>query len=334
MSIGSLLKDKIFNIFIAVAVCIISFILMILSNIGMQYSIFIEIIIISGFTIEIMLEVIRKYRYYNKVKSDFDEIEEKSYIIEMIDKPDFNEGKVMYNILKSQCKYLNDKIAEYDKKYKEYEEYIELWIHEVKTPISTSKLLIENNKDVTTLSIAEEIDKIDDYVEQVLYYAKSDSVERDYKIKRLYLKNIVMGEIKKKSKSIINSRMRPIIRDLDYYVLADSKWISFILGQIISNSIKYKSQDSFIEIYAEKNEDEKIVLNIKDNGIGIHKEDIDRVFERGFTGINGRDNYKSTGMGLYICKNLCEKMNIDIGIESVVGEGTTIKLIFTEAIAD
>lgn len=332
MSIRNFLKDKIVSIFIAIIVCSSSFFLMRLSSLGIQYSFYIEMIIVSGFILGLILELVTKYKYYHKVKQDFEQIDEKTYIVEMMEKPNFNEGKLMYDILRIQCKYLNDKIAEYDNKYKEYERYIETWIHEVKTPISTAKLLVENNKDNITLSIAEEIDKIDDYVEQVLYYAKSDSVEKDYKIKKVSLRTIVMSEVKKKSKTIINAKIKPVIRDLDYDVLADSKWICFILGQIITNCIKYKSKNSFIEIYAEKNEKRKIALSIKDNGIGIHKEDINRIFERGFTGVNGRNSHKSTGMGLYICKNLCEKMNIDIKIQSTVGEGTTIKLIFNEAI--
>lgn len=331
MSIGEYLKEKIIHIFISILTCIISLFFMILAGVSINYSIFIVLIIFSGLAINTLLDFFMKAKYYRELRETIDEIEEKSYITEMLQRPNFIEGKIIYDVLKSESKYINDKIAEYDIKYKEYEEYMETWIHEVKTPIATSKLLIENNKNITTLSIGEEIDKIDNYVEQVLYFAKSGSVEKDYKVKRILLKSIVMTGIKKNSKAIINARIKPSIRELDYYILADSKWIEFIIGQIITNSIKYKSDNAIIDIYAEK-QNNKVILHIKDNGMGISKEDIGRVFEKGFTGINGRQVSKSTGMGLYICKSLCNKMGIDININSNLGKGTTVSLIFKEAV--
>ncbi|WP_052356731.1 ATP-binding protein [[Clostridium] dakarense] len=150
-------------------------------------------------------------------------------------------------------------------------------------------------------------------------------------MKKLYLKDIVMNSIKKKSKEIINEGIKPIMHDLDFYILSDAKWIEFIIGQIISNSIKYKGNKPIIEFYGEK-ANNKVSLYIKDNGIGIPPEDISRVFEKGFTGANGRKKYSnSTGIGLYLCKKLCAKLEVDIDVLPNIIDGTIIKLTFAEA---
>ncbi len=191
-------------------------------------------------------------------------------------------------------------------------------------------MVIENNKNEATKSINEELDKVEDYIEQALFYARSNTVEKDYYIKESNLKDIVNESIKKNKSTLIQNKMLINIHDLDKTVHTDSKWIVFILNQIIQNSVKYKKQDnnSGIEIYSKQGK-EKVILYIKDNGIGIKKGEITRVFEKGFTGTNGRlQNKKSTGIGLYLCKKLCEKLGIAIELNSIQNEGTEIRLVF------
>lgn len=332
MKISSYIKDKGISIFILFITIITSYIFMLAVNLDYYSAIFVEMIFIVSFTAIFLFDFIRKKKYYDEVLKLFQNIDEKSYITEVIQKPNFIEGKILYDLLKAEGKYINDINQMYNNKFTEYRRYIETWVHEVKTPISTAKLVIENNKNITTLSIGEEINKIDDYIEQVLYVSKSDTVEKDYHIKRICIKDIVIDVIKRKSKEIINEGIRPIIHDLDFYIFSDEKWIEFIIGQIISNSIKYKSDKPIIEIYSEKSEN-KINLYIKDNGIGIPPQDITRVFEKGFTGCNGRKKCsESTGIGLYLCKKLCDKLEIGISILSDNLEGTCIKITFLEAI--
>lgn len=191
-------------------------------------------------------------------------------------------------------------------------------------------MVIENNKNPVTKSIDEELDKVENYIEQALFYARSNTVEKDYYIKRNNLKDAVNESIKKNKNVLIQEKIAVNIHDLDIEVSTDSKWIGFILNQIIQNSVKYKKQDSNseIEIYG-KQEKEKVILYMKDNGIGIKKGEITRVFEKGFTGTNGRlSNKKSTGIGLYLCKKLCNKLGIAIELNSVQEEGTEVRLVF------
>ncbi|MGN1297134.1 MAG: ATP-binding protein [Clostridia bacterium] len=193
-------------------------------------------------------------------------------------------------------------------------------------------MVIENNKNTVTKSIDEELDKVENYIEQALFYARSNTVEKDYYIKKSKLKDIVNESIKKNKNALIQEKISMNIHDLEFDVNTDSKWIVFILNQIIQNSVKYKRKDNNleIEIYGKKGK-ENVILYIKDNGIGIKKEESARVFEKGFTGTNGRmSNKKSTGIGLYLCKKLCDKLGIAIELNSIQNEGTEVRLVFPQ----
>lgn len=191
-------------------------------------------------------------------------------------------------------------------------------------------MIIENNKNDVTKSIDEELDRVENYIEQALFYARSSTVEKDYYIKKVKLRDIANECIKKNKNSLIHERIQINIHDVNVEVHTDSKWILFILNQIIQNSVKYKKHDTNLEIemFAKVNK-ENVVFYIKDNGIGIKKGEITRVFEKGFTGTNGRlSNKKSTGIGLYLCKNLCNKLGIAIELNSKQDEGTEVRLVF------
>lgn len=191
-------------------------------------------------------------------------------------------------------------------------------------------MIIENNKNDVTKSIDEELDRVENYIEQALFYARSSTVEKDYYIKKVQLRDIANECIKKNKSMLIHEKIQVNIHDVDMEVNTDSKWTLFILNQIIQNSVKYRKHDINLEIemFAKVNK-ENVVLYIRDNGIGIKKGEITRVFEKGFTGTNGRlSNKKSTGIGLYLCKNLCNKLGIAIELNSVQDEGTEVRLVF------
>ena len=194
-------------------------------------------------------------------------------------------------------------------------------------------MIIENNKTNVTKSIDEELQRIENYIEQALFYARSNTVEKDYYIKKVKLKDIVYESIKKNKNVLIQEKVSMNLHDLDLEVNTDSKWIGFILNQIIGNSIKYKKVDCRleIEIYAKQGR-ENVILYIKDNGIGIKEGEVTMVFEKGFTGTNGRlVGKKSTGIGLYLCKNLCNKLGIQIELNSILDEGTKVQLVFPKS---
>lgn len=270
-----------------------------------------------------------KYRnYFNSIDNILDNLDKKYLLPEVIGKVDFITGEKLNDILKVISRDMHENIKLYNDNQEEYREYIETWIHEIKTPIASSKLIIENNNNEVTKKIDTQIDKIENFVEQVLYYSKSDNVAKDYIIRELNVKDVVNKVIKRNYRDFINKNIKVEIDEINDTVYSDLKWIEFILNQIIGNSIKYiNSKDRLLKINSTRIEN-SVVLTIQDNGVGIVNADINRVFEKGFTGTNGRIFGKGTGIGLYLCKKLCNKLGIGLVLESKVDFGTTVKIIF------
>lgn len=273
-------------------------------------------------------EYLKKLRFYTYLKKAEEGLDKKYLFTELINRPDFLEGQIYYDAAVEVNHNMSDEINLYKRNIREYKEYIEMWVHEAKTPIATTKLIIENYPSSVTENIGEEIEKLENYIEQVLYYSKIDMVEEDYKITKYHLKNIVHKVVIHNKKALIGGKIKMDLHDLDYEVQTDAKWLSFILNQVINNSIKYgRAEGACIEIYGEKAH-QQLKLIIKDNGIGIKEEEIKKVCQKGFIGTNGRRNEASTGMGLYICQKLMEKMQHNMQITSKLNEYTAVTLIF------
>ena len=329
MIFKNFLKDKILYIILLIFAVITIEIFLLPYNIKLYIRLYIAISIFLTFVIAFLMEYHTKKKYYDTIKSRIRELEEQYLIMEVLPQPTFLESKILDDIIHDIAKSMLENVNKYKYLQEDYKDFIELWIHEIKIPIATSKMIIENNKNDVTESINEELDKIDNYTEQALYYARSNTVEKDYIIRKINLKDIVNSSILKNKLQLIQNRIAINLKDLDKYVYTDSKWCIFIINQIIQNSIKYtKSNDKKIDVWA-KDEKERLILYIKDNGIGIDKSDISRVFEKGFTGKNGRlQGKKSTGIGLYLCKKLCDKLGIGLELNSEKNVGTEVKLVF------
>ena len=329
MSFTAFFKDKILYFALLLFVIITSEILLLSADIILYIRIYIGLLPIILFFIALFVEYYNKNKYYSNLKNKLEELEEKYLISEVIKKPEFSEGKILKEVLEETGKSMLENVNKYKRSGEDYKEYIELWIHEIKIPIATSKMIIENNKTKITQSINEELDKIENYIEQALYYARSNTVEKDYIIKKVNLKEIVNNSILKNKVSLIQNKVNVNIHDIERYVYTDSKWCIFILNQIIQNSIKYsKKENRKLDIFS-KEKKEKVVLYIKDNGIGIKKGEITKVFDKGFTGENGRIiEKKSTGIGLYLSKKLCEKIGVGLELNSEKGIGTEVRMIF------
>ena len=332
MNFKLFLKEKAITILLLLFGIITIEIFLMAYNVGLFIKIYIPHIIMGLYVVSIAIEYFKKKKFYDNLSNMLEELEEEYLITEIINTPDFLEGKLLKNTIETIDKSMLENVNKYKYMTEDYKEYIELWIHEIKIPIATSKMVIENNKNELIKRIDEELDKVENYIEQALFYARSNTVEKDYYIRKVVLKEIVNESIKKNKSSLIQEKISIDIHDLDIEVNTDNKWIVFILNQIIQNSIKYRrKENSAIEIYANQ-EKENVILYIKDNGIGIKQGEITRVFEKGFTGTNGRlSNKKSTGIGLCLCKKLCNKLGIGIELNSVQNEGTEIRLVFPQS---
>lgn len=323
------LKDKIIYIILLILTIISIEIFLIPYDVQLYIKIYVPVAICLAFFIGFFIEYYSKEQYYNTIKTRMEDLQEKYLITELLPKSNYMETKMMEDIIKDMGKSMLENVNMYKYLQEDYKDFIELWIHEIKIPIATSKMIIENNKNEVTENINEEIDKIENYTEQALFYARSNTVEKDYIIRKIELKDIVNASILKNKTQLIQNKISINTKELDKIVYTDSKWCIFIISQLLQNAIKYsQSENKQIEIYS-KEQKENTVLYIKDNGIGINKKELSRVFEKGFTGENGRiTGKKSTGIGLYLCKKLCKKLCIGIEIKSEKELGTEVQLLF------
>lgn len=328
MSFFDYFKEKFVFILINIFVLSISSFILFGLNLDYYAIIFIFIINFIGTSIFYVYDYLNKRKYYKELLERIEQLDKKYFIADVIKDGSFLEAKILYEIIEQATKSMKDDIGEAVRNNSDYKEYMELWVHEIKTPIATCRLLIENNENEITDSIGDEILKVEDYIDQVLFYARSSAVEKDYLIKEINLKSCINSSIRKNSNILIEKKVKIEINNVDKIVFCDNKWIEFILGQIISNSIKYMDKDEkILKIYC-NTIGEDVFLNICDNGIGMSEKSVVKAFEKGYTGENGRKYGKSTGMGLYLCKKLCEKLGLGISIKSEINKGTEVSILF------
>lgn len=202
-------------------------------------------------------------------------------------------------------------------------DYYTLWAHQIKTPIAASSLLIGDLENHTIKKqLEQEMFKIDSYVNLVLQYLRLASFHKDLVVHGENLEDMVKEVVKKQAIFFIQKNLSLNLHDLDYEVITDKKWLTVILEQILSNSLKYTSKGE-IEIYFKKD-----TLYMKDTGLGIQDADILRVFERGFSGYNGRLTQQSSGLGLYLSKKIADQLGHELTLESTLGQGTIVKIRF------
>lgn len=265
-------------------------------------------------------------KYLDKLLDMTEKLDERYLLPEIMQEPERADEQVFYQIMKMSEKSMLEHISEIQRERQEYKEYIEQWIHEVKTPITAMKLICENNRCSFTRDLMAELENINRFTEQALYYARSEHTEKDYSVREIRLSDVVHGAIADNKYLLRQNNVAVTVENVEYSIYSDDKWLRFILDQLISNAVKYRTSQPLLHFFAVK-ENDSIILSICDNGIGIPASDLPRIFEKGFTGQNGRIIKSSTGIGLYLCRRLCDKLGIGISASSE-GEETIISLTF------
>ncbi len=289
--------------------------------------IMLSITFFTGFLSRILWDYFRKKKFYNSLLNGIEHLDKKYLISEIIEEPNFLEGKIIYNILYESGKSMSENIDIYRRNTEELQEYIELWVHEIKLPVSS--LLLMSHNDENGSKYDKQIRRIDSYIENVLYYSRIESTEKDYIIKPVQIGNVFRNIAVKNRNELLSMNISVNTDNLDKIVTTDEKWLEFIFGQLLSNSMKYISDchEPELNLYTEENKD-SIVFHFRDNGIGISASDLPYIFDKSYTGENGRTHSQSTGMGLYIVKSLCNRLGHKITAESVKGEFTDIIITF------
>ena len=322
------LKDNIVSIIIYISTCFLIFLMLNAFKLDISVNILtIVILLLCGVSI-ILFNFYRKNKFYKSYLNGLNKLSKKYLILETIPEPNTYEERIMVESLYEINKSMIENINEYQRNINEFKEFVEIWIHEVKIPISSMVLKCHNNKEKYDKSLLSIIRRLDNNIDEILYYVRSENTEKDFVINEVNLKEVIRDVSIKNKDDLLDNNITFESNVKNSLVHTDKKWLEFIINQIINNSIKYKKdKDSIIKISSIEDND-KTILEIYDNGIGIPTKDIGRVFEKSFTGSNGRDKIKSTGMGLYIIKKLCDKLGHNIYIESTLKEYTKVIIEF------
>lgn len=269
----------------------------------------------------------RQRRRLRELWDIYDALDEKYLFTEVVSKPQTQLEQAYFELSRGAGKAMLDAIEASRSASAEYKEYIEGWIHEVKTPITAAGLICKNHPGEDAPAILGELVKIDQLVEQALFYARSGSVEKDYFIKGFPIMEAVIPAVQNYRTIILTRHIMLDIGELEEMVYSDKKWVTFILQQLISNAVKYVPQaDARIRIYARQVYG-GTWLTVEDNGCGIADADLPRIFDKGFTG-SSRDNKQATGMGLYLARKLCHKLGLTLEVTSVAGAWTKASVGF------
>lgn len=328
MNIGTYIKEKKENIILFIILVIILLFLLDLFGVNKYLTIMILSLLSIYFIVDFFSFYLKRKKYYDNFLNNLNLLDKKYLILETLEEPEFLDGKVFYDALYKIDKSMMENINNYRNETEDFKEYVEMWIHEIKIPIAGLMLMCHNNKTVNK-NFLDQLNSLDNLTDQILYYVRSNYAEKDFLIKEASMDKIINEVLLKNKDSILENHIDVTVDVKNVKVLIDSKWLVFILNQIINNSIKYcdNNRKSYIMFYIEDNEKET-TLHIKDNGIGVNASDLKHVFDKSFTGENGRKMRNSTGFGLYISKKLIEKLGHKISATSEENKYFEIAITF------
>lgn len=287
---------------------------------------------------------LQRRKFFGEANEILDKMDQRYLLGELLPNSYRLEDKLYREMIRRSNKSVIERIRQIEDEQRDYQEYMESWVHEVKAPITSISLLCENRRRrnlATDKSRAEsgalsdreifqtislENQKIENDVDMVLYLARGQAVYKDYLIRETNLQEVVCEVLEKNRLLLIQNQVSAEI-ECEETVYTDRKWLAFVINQMILNSVKYRSEDPVLHVYTERTGN-GVILTIEDNGVGIRCEELGRIFEKGFTGSNGRSRERSTGMGLYLCRKLCDKLGIGLRAESEYGKGTCLILDF------
>lgn len=262
-----------------------------------------------------------------EMEAIFQQLDQKYLFIECTPSPKSLYARRLFHLTKRAGRAMTSAVSDAQAAEREYREYIEQWVHEIKTPITAARLICCQLEGTPKRKLNFELSQIEAHVERALFYARTESPEQDCIFHYINLDKIISKAIENHRTLLIHSGVRIETKGLDCSVYTDEKWMVFFLGQLLQNSARYKSEEPVICISA-RSLNKQVQLIVQDNGIGIPSHELSQVFDRGFTGSNGRNLGGSTGMGLYLCKKLSSFLELGLELTSEEGKGTTVTLIF------
>lgn len=273
------------------------------------------------------VDYIKTDRRLKELQAIMEHLDRKYLFMECIPKAQTAYERKLLELLRKAGKSMIETVSDAQAAQREYRDYVESWVHEIKTPITAAGLICRSAEPSLRQRLSQELAQIEAHVERALFYARAESPEKDFIIRQTSLEDIAATAISRHQTLLIQSGIRMETDDLAYTVYTDSKWAVFILGQLLQNAARYRGNEPVVTLSA-RLLGQQVQLKIQDNGMGIPAHELPRIFDRGFTGSNGRSRGGSTGMGLYLCRRLAGYLEMDLQITSTADEGTMAVLTF------
>ncbi len=263
-----------------------------------------------------------------ELESILDGLDQKYLFTECVPPPKTLYERRLFDLTRRAGRAMTGAVSDAQASQREYREYVEQWVHEIKAPITAARLICRDLDGETRRKLTAELAQVEAHVERALFYARAESPEQDCLLRQVELEKIAAQAIENHRALLIQNGIQMKTEGLDAVVYTDEKWAAFILGQLLQNAARYRGTAPVITLSA-KPLGKQTQLIVHDNGIGIPAHELPRVFDRGFTGSNGRTRGNSTGMGLYLCKKLAGFLDLGLAITSMEGKGTTVALTFS-----
>lgn len=312
-------RKIIFIFFLFAAVFAITFFLCRIPVAAVIYPALLCIVFSIFFIIADFLKIRKKFKMLEKAKNLGAEM------INSLPEPASINEKQLNETVEALVREVIEIKANYQEEYTETVDYFTVWAHQIKTPISSMKLMLNCEDSSLSRRLKTELFRTQQYVDMVLAFLRLGSESTDYVFREYDLDSIIKPCVRNFASDFIERKLSLDYNAINLRVITDEKWIAFVIEQLLTNALKY-TQNGEIKIYCDNNNN----LFIEDTGIGIAPEDLPRIFEKGFTGCNGRTQQNSSGLGLYLCKRICENIGVGIEIHSEVGKGTCVKLSFSK----
>ncbi len=330
MKLQYYLRDRLpFIFFFCIAQCFV-FLMLFCFQAKLELVILILMIEVTAGISSLGYGFLAKRTFYNSLLDNLSTLDKKYYIVEMLPQPNTYEEKIVVDTLYLINKSMIDNIKKREAEIRDFKDFVELWIHEVKIPIASMMLKCHNNPNSFSNDFVKELGRLSDYADQILYYIRGEYAENDFDFSDVDLKKVIKNLSLKNKDALIDNGIDYKVDIPKIVVSSDAKWLEFIINQLINNSIKYRADRGARIIISAYEQENRVYLKVYDNGIGIPKKDLGRVFEKSFTGENGRRRTKSTGMGLFIVKNLCNKLGHSVEIRSGKNKFTEVEIVFSK----
>jgi len=327
MTFSEFLSDRLGRLIFHGAVTAAAFLFLLATGTQSGVAVLLLVILTLIFALEQLMDFMKCRARLDELEAIMTGLDKKYLFAECIPKAQNAYERKLLELFRGAGRHMVQAVSDAGAAQREYREYVESWVHEIKTPITAAGLICRSADPEVRRKLSPELAQIEAHVERALFYARAESPEKDFIVRRTDLAEITAQALNQHRTLLIQSGVKINADSLSQTVYTDGKWAAFIVGQLLQNAARYRSEQPMVTLRA-KQIGQQVQLTVQDNGIGIPAHELPRVFDRGFTGSNGRSRGGSTGMGLYLCRRLADCLQIDLQITSEAGTGTQVSLTF------